>query len=226
MNIRTKGELQSFLYEDSSWRKMELSTLKSLVHASKGRNEHTLIRASITMLYSHWEGHVKKAGEIYIHYLNSIGVKYSDMTINNVAVGMFEIFGGEFPAKKIEAYIQSSDFAINCLSNNFCARADKLIVTKSNLNTEVLDGILSVIGLDKTEFSANKVFIDERLLAYRNMIAHGERTDKNSSLKMDKTSYYELHNVIVKLITYFDDSLLNHVVRELFKKNTANVLSR
>ena len=82
----------------------------------------------------------------------------------------------------------------------------------------MLSEIFAVIGISDTQFLANKLYIDEQLLKYRNCIAHGEDTRRNEEIKLDPVSYQELHEKVVELIAVFDTDLCNHVVLEKYKK--------
>ncbi|MCC3264252.1 hypothetical protein LLE87_39435, partial [Paenibacillus polymyxa] len=53
-------------------------------------------------------------------------------------------------------------------NEKFNVDSEKVINTKSNLQLEVLSEIFAVIGLSDTQFLANKLYIDEQLLKYRN----------------------------------------------------------
>lgn len=47
--------------------------------------------------------------------------------------------------------------------------------TQSNLNIEVLEKICLSLGIDRGLLDVDIIWIDDRLLQYRNMIAHGEK---------------------------------------------------
>jgi hypothetical protein len=46
------------------------------------------------------------------------------------------------------------------------------IKTYDNLNYEVLEEILAIVGCNQQPYESKKAFIDERLLRHRNCIAH------------------------------------------------------
>lgn len=219
MKVKSKEVFVDLLEQDSSWRKHELSVMRSLIDSSNGSTKHSAIRAAVVILYSHWEGHIKKAGKLYINYLNHLGLKYSAMSDNNLSIGLFSNFNGEYQGKNFFAYEKYVEF-ITCKHANdkFHVNSDKIINTKSNLQLEVLCEILAIIGISDTQFLANKLFIDEKLLKYRNSIAHGEDTRRNEEIKLDAASYKELHEKIVELISAFDTDIANHVVLEKYKK--------
>ena len=219
MKVKSKDSFIDLLHEDSAWRKHELSVMRSQVDSAKGKAKHSMIRAAIVILYSHWEGHIKKAGNLYISYLNFLGLKYDDMSDNNLIVGIFSKFNGENKETSYSAYKKYTDFISGKNHNGkFSVNSDNVIKTKCNLKLDVLCEILAVIGINDTYFIANKIFIDEQLLKYRNSIAHGEDTRWNDETKVDEESYKILHEKIVELISAFDTDIANHVALEKFKK--------
>lgn len=219
MKVKSKEIFMDLLEQDSSWRKHELSVMRGLIDSSKGAAKHSAIRASVVILYSHWEGHIKKAGKLYISYLNHLGLKYKLMSDNNLSVGLLSNFIGESQSKGFFSYEKYVEFiGCNHANDKFNVDSDKVINTKSNLQIEVLSEILAIIGISDTLFIANKLYIDEKLLKYRNSIAHGEDTRRNEEIKLDDVSYKELHEKIVDLISAFDTDIANHIILEKYKK--------
>ncbi|MGQ5796875.1 MAE_28990/MAE_18760 family HEPN-like nuclease [Serratia sp. IR-2025] len=219
MKVKSKEMFIDEIAKDSAWRKHELSVMRKLIDSSSGVAKHSAIRASVVMLYSHWEGHIKKAGKLYINYLNHLGLKYSAMSENNLTVGLFSNFNSENQGRSFYSFGKYVDFiTVKHGNDKFNVDSDKVINTKSNLQLEVLSEIFAVIGISDTQFLSNKLYIDEKLLKYRNCIAHGEDTRKNEEIKLDPVSYQELHEKVVELIAVFDTDLCNHVVLEKYKK--------
>jgi hypothetical protein len=60
MKVRSREECLIALQQESSWRKKEIAYLNGLV-VSDTFDQTTAIRASIVILYAHWEGFVKSA---------------------------------------------------------------------------------------------------------------------------------------------------------------------
>lgn len=219
MKLKSKKMFIDMLERDTSWRMHELSAMGKLVGSAKGDAKHTVIRASVVMLYSHWEGHIKHGGKLYISYLNFLGLKYGAMKRNNLSVALLSKFYGDFQVKNFYLYERYVDFLMDKISTEkFSVDSDKLINTRSNLQFEVLCEILAIIGMDDGLFMANKILIDEQLLKYRNCIAHGEDTRKIEEVKLDEKAYCELHARIVELMAIFDGNLSNHVLSDSFRK--------
>lgn len=218
MKIRSKTQLQDAIQNDKSWRIKELSNTKILIFNSRGAHEHTLIRAGILLLYSHWEGFIKKSTEFFFMYLNSAGLRYKDLNSNLISLGIYDQFESDFPHKQFKSYLIATKFITDGIfEQNFRLNIEKHIDTKSNLNSEVITELASKIGIDATPFLNEKFHIDSRLLKFRNSIAHGERTDNNVELQVTKELYFELHTKIQQLMDLFEDLLSNHYEMETYK---------
>ena len=68
------------------------------------------------------------------------------------------------------------------LNEIFRVDSDQAINTKSNLNVDVLNDILSLIGIEPDAYLAKRPIINQRLVESRNAIAHGGRPSTNLSL--------------------------------------------
>lgn len=218
MKIKSKEIFLDTIQEERAWRRKELTNLKSLIHHSRDSHNQTLVRAGILLLYSHWEGYIKKVCEVFFHYLNFKAHKYCELKSNYLAIGIANDFNGNFPQKKFGAYMKTVEFITSGASNlKFKIDVDARIDTKNNLNTEVLVELLHMIGLETEHFKNNQHHIDSRLLKYRNAIAHGERTDNNPELSVSAQDFYDLYDRINKLIDYFESMITNHIELEAYK---------
>lgn len=66
MKIRTIDELQDYVDKEMSWRRKELSAVKSNIFAAKEFAKNTALRSGIAMLYAHWEGMIKNIATAYL----------------------------------------------------------------------------------------------------------------------------------------------------------------
>lgn len=218
MKIKSKNCFLDFIQSERAWRKKELTNIKSLMHTSRKTNSEVLIRAGILLLYAHWEGYVKKVCEAFFYYLNSKGLKYSELKPNFIALGVSEEFNWNFPQKKYSSYSRAVSFVMErvnkCKFNiDVTARVD----TKSNLNFEVLLDLINMLGINFEYFQNNQHHIDSRLLKYRNAIAHGERTDNNPDLYISYDDFIDLDSRINELTDHFETLVINHLELESYK---------
>ncbi|WP_263081533.1 MAE_28990/MAE_18760 family HEPN-like nuclease [Endozoicomonas sp. Mp262] len=218
MKIKSKNQFLDHIQKERAWRRKELTNVKSLIHGARASHSHTLIRSGILLLYSHWEGYVKKVCEAFFYYLNFKAIKYSELSNNLRALGIISEFDNNFPYKKFSSYLKSVNFVLtDCKNKRFKLDVEKNIDTQSNLNTEVLNELLDKVGVDSTYFSNHKFYIDNRLLKCRNAIAHGERTDNNQDLSLTNEEFYDLYAKVNSLMDHFENIVVNHLERESYK---------
>lgn len=218
MKVRSKSQFLDLLQEERTWRRKELTNVKTLVFDSRAAFEHTITRAAVLLLYSHWEGYIKKITELFFCYLNSKGFKYSELALNFKSLGILGQFEGDFPYKQFSSYLKTVEFVTKeCESVKFKLDIEKHIDTKSNLNTDVITDLASKLGIDSSVFIQNKYHIDSRLLKYRNAIAHGERTDNNPEYCITREMFYDLYEKINNIMDHFEVLIINHVEIESYK---------
>lgn len=133
MKIRSLYELEEALDNDLAWRKREFSLITGMVEKANGPKKDTLLRAAITLMYSHWEGHIKKSAEIYLTYLNGLGHKYLDMKDNFGHLSLRDKFEQGFSIKKYTSQKEVFDYIQSGLNCSFKVNCEKIIDTESNL---------------------------------------------------------------------------------------------
>jgi len=167
MKIRTLTQLEDFLDEELSWRKKDLTLSLSNYLSSNDKKKDFYLRILIFLIYSHWEGFIKKSSEVYLEYISSCKVNLSSMQSNFIALSLDN---NDINNKK-----GIVDFILkDAIQYKFQFKKGQ-INTKSNLNIEILENICNAIGVNKNQLNIDLVWIDERLLKYRNAIAHGEK---------------------------------------------------
>lgn len=214
MKVRSLSELEDQLDSDLAWRKYEFSLLSGLIQTAKGAKKNTLIRASITLMYSHWEGHIKKSAEIYLCYLNHLAHKYCDMQDNFAHLSLTDKFSSGFSIKKYKSQKEVFDYVQMGLSCNFKVNEQQVIDTESNLKSDVLLNMLMQLGLDIEPFELKSNFIDEKMIKNRNSIAHGERVG-NKDLE---DAYNEIKQELLFLIETFNNLIRNAASNKSFLK--------
>ena len=218
MKIRSKEDLFDAMQKERAWRRKELTNIKSLIYSSRASHNQVLVRAGVLMLYSHWEGYIKKACEAFFYYMNFKSIKYQDLNPNYLAIGIADSFNGNFPQKKFSSYMRTVDFVVSeAESLKFKIDVETRVDTKSNLTTDVLKDLLDMIGVDSSHFTNNQHHIDARLLKLRNAIAHGEKTENNPNYKVNSEIFYDLYDRINSLIDHFEVILTNHIELEAYK---------
>ena len=171
----TLSDLTATLEDDLIWRRREIMALTTMLSSAAAEDEKmTLMRASLTLLYAHWEGFVKNAAQQYLNYVSENAKRFSDLSDNFVWIMSkreMDLFMG---TKKGSAdHIAIMTAVINRRKSLDKDLFKDRIDTGSNLKEKVFDNICAVIGLspDKTKYDLR--IICNRLLERRNKVAHG-----------------------------------------------------
>jgi len=212
MKIRTTEQLSDRLAADLAWRKKELAEIKSLVETRNvsDQRHRALVRSSVCILYSHWEGFVKLAANAYLDYVRFQRLSYQELSSNFLALAMKEKLKESKETNKPSVYIPVCEFFISEL-NQRSILPKEAISTASNLSSEILKEITAVLGLDFSPYSTKANLIDEKLLKTRNEIAHGEY------LVFDREEYIEVHQKIIEMLDLFRTQIENAAIQEQFK---------
>lgn len=175
MKIRSLEHLDDALDAEISWRKKELSMLmNNYESAGPNKQDHTL-RIAIFLIYAHWEGFIKRASEIYLEYVSHQRVKLDEVNLNLLALALESCFDNQMSLTNIRHKKDIVDLITKNLNSYTFQYKEGQVNTQSNLNIDTLEKICLSLGINKDLLDVDDVWIDERLLKYRNMIAHGEK---------------------------------------------------
>jgi hypothetical protein len=207
MKLKTPEQLSDRLSNDLAWRKKELSEVKSLVETKlfSDPKHKALIRSGICLLYAHWEGFVKLAANSYLEYVRTQKLCYKDLASNFLALAMKEKLKQAKETNKPSLYIPVCNFFLDEL-NQRCKLPENVVFTSSNLSSEILREITSMLGIDFSSYSTKSVLIDTKLLKTRNEIAHGEYSI------FDKEEYLELHQEVIAMLDIFRNQIENAAI--------------
>jgi hypothetical protein len=113
-------------------------------------------------------------------------------------------------------HTQLIDFLLGDLTIRAQIPTEDIIKTQSNLNSEILKEILSVIGVEYAKFELKEKYIDSQLLRIRNSVAHGQNPE------ISEDDFYELYDEITTLMTGIKNDISNNASLNTYrKKNTA-----
>ncbi len=175
--IRTLNMLQDFLDEEFAWRLKEIVHLKLTIRTTQGPSKNTLIRATVPLLYAHWEGFVKSSSEGYLNFVNCQRLNYNQLASCFIVFGIKSKLSQLIQSKKSNLNIATVDFIIKEFENRAELKTGSAINTKSNLNSEVFENIAVSIGINTSWYKTRYHLMDESLLKRRNEIAHGNYLD-------------------------------------------------
>jgi len=208
----TKDDFSNQIYTDRVWRIREISNLRSSIQLANEAQKVVLLRAMVAICYAHWEGSVKFTAKKFMQHVALRRLPYSTLEsqfLRNLFIPRFS----QMHKKRynLEQSCELVDEVRTADSKKFSHLNEALIDTKSNLNFKVLSDICVVCGIDPTEFSQHRAFIDVFLLKRRNEIAHGEET------AVDIKDLDKLKDTTISIIRQFGDLLENRLVLEEYK---------
>lgn len=213
MTMRSIDQLERALDEDLAWRKRELTTVKAMLDNSRTRpHERTLLlRAAICILYAHWEGFIKDAAARYVSFVATRGLRYRNLSPNFVALGLRREIRR---AGQSDSPIIHTGLVVKLLSDlgdHPDSQWENTVNTRSNLDSRTLAEILTLVGLEATEYLLKGLLVDGRLVANRNRVVHGTKVE------IDYDDYTELHSQIIFLVERFRTDIQNAAVTEQFR---------
>lgn len=212
--IRTAEQLIDKIAEDLVWRRKELIDLRALVQEFRDDSvrSRVLIRGAVALLYSHWEGFVKRSSSHYLEYVASHRLPYGKLAANFVGLTLRSKFLELGANEKISGGNALAEFFCTALERKSNVPYKNVVDTKSNLSSKVLLDILDALGLDASKFSTRLNFIDANLVNRRNHIAHGEALD----VAVDE--YLTLHDDVMVLIEIYRNEVENASVLHRFER--------
>lgn len=163
--------LQSTLDSDLTWRRKEISALLGLAQVARVAEKPALIRASIPLIYAHWEGFVRNCFLQYFDFVARRRISFDKLSMNFLYLASKSDFpklvnGSE--SVSFETFLESLRRASDKNRDPFRRHVN----TKSNLRSDVLLGLFVLSGLPY-RFQGHDDFIDRELCDSRNEIAHG-----------------------------------------------------
>jgi len=212
MNIRSTSELSQYLGDELKWRIHELRTIKLMSSRARQHEQTILIRLAVCLLYAHWEGFIKHAGRAYLNFLSKQGLKYGDVVPSIISFCMSAKFREIGETKKYTLMSETVELLVGDNRDSLFVPWDVLMSDQSNLTAAAFREIAHVINIEYRPYATKEKLIDQRLLANRHAIAHGER------ILMDWTDYEELHNQMVGLIEQFRDDVENAAVLRKYRR--------
>lgn len=212
MKLRTERELCDCIDRDFAWRRKELTYLKFLLDKYEIKDhQEALLRSSVALLYAHWEGFIKNAGNAYLNYVAFQRAYLKDLSPNFLALATRKILMPATQTRKIDAHIKVVNFFRSGLSGKSELPYKEEFATQGNLSSSVFREIVETLGLDYSPFTLKSVLIDKTLLERRNMIAHGEY------LVLDKNEYEELKGKVIEMMEIFQTQIQEAVTLSRFK---------
>lgn len=202
-------ELQDNIDNNFILRRNELGLYKKLVVENSIFSKNLIV-----FLYAHWEGFIKYCSECFLQFVSNQKIKYKDLNYGLLAVSKLDKIK-DFIDANVALKIKAIEELFSDLDKKSEIPYNYAIATYSKLNTETLEEICLIIGIDSDKYSTKKGIIDEQLVNKRNSIAHGEL------LKITPSDAINVHKQILEILEMFKTDVLNRAVQiNNFKNET------
>lgn len=211
--------------EDLTWRKKEISDLLFLRNEN---NNFLILKSAILLMYSHWEGYVKNISKQYLILVSDLNIQISQLNMNFEAIDMKGNIKDCWNSReslnlvneiKLVERMYDEKSSVFKLPASVKKEKDKSIInTRDNLNIETFQSFLKVVGLYEFKpLETRIVYIDEKLLQNRNIIAHGSKLHpKAKSFDMDIEEIKKLRDFISLIMEHLRDELIYFAEKELY----------
>lgn len=195
--MHSAEDLEGALDADLSWRKKELLTVKMQAQSAPAWATPMYVRSGITMLYAHWEGFVKAAGEALVEFVRDQQLLMSQLAPGYLAIALRKELAG---VRESKSGVMNPELAVSRAITEGYSRRAKLkafgsVPTASNLSWKQFSMVAARLALDVSELELLEHLIDVRLVGNRNTIAHGDR-----SAPMTRDDFLDLHAKVIGLL--------------------------
>lgn len=207
----TEDDFYFQLNQDFNWRLKEISSLKTSIIRSSTVDKPVLLRSIVTIIYAHWEGHVKFCANKYFEHITLKKLPFENLS-KQIYRNYFLPRLAEVANSNMSVFQKCDliDLIIDSLDKRFSRINQNLIDTGSNLNISVLQKICLICDVDFKSFADDEDFIDRIILKRRNSIAHGEET------YIDVDELDEIAAKSIDLMRRFRDELQNNVALQKY----------
>jgi hypothetical protein len=171
--------------------------------------QSAMIRASIPLLYAHWEGFVKLTMSYYLEFVSNKFLKNSELKTQFIALSLQNKLG-DLSNSSFENRTKIIDFMFSEINKRSNIPKKNIINTKSNLRFDVLKEILFILDLDDNHIDSQKNLIND-LCDERNYIAHGEHK------LVDFTTFNSFFIDIISLMEFLKTTIENNAIQEKYR---------
>lgn len=206
----TASKLQELLVAERDWRLSELEFCKKIpfvyVHPTFRPHRDQFWRLCVPIIYAHWEGFVTSSLKTTIDYINELELPYASIPRHLVLLEGKKRFGylqGNCTKEQQNRFLDEF-FAVQ---NTYLSIDRGNISANSNLNFKQLEIMLEYLNISiSPTLQAYKPQI-ERLVWFRNSIAHGEncitvkQKDIEQFIQFESICFDEIIRLLLDYIT-------------------------
>ena len=199
---------------DIYWRQSELASIRTLPYRYNLSNfdRQILTKYLVTAIYALWEGYVKYIFQEYIREINKLALTYEKLESRYIehTLNSNEKTNLKVPREKIKARLNFIEEFYNTITQPAFQISMK-IPTESNVDFKVISKILNQFNLSCLD---DKYKGDlEKLLNYRNHIAHGD-----NAITVTATDILQFSNLINDLMVDIFDIANVGLLKKVFLK--------
>ena len=202
--LRTAEEFTAFITSDLTWRIREISDIRST--AATASLPRAILRASVPLMYAHWEGHVSVVSRAYLDFLALRRLRYSNLKQSFRLNAFFTTIRRMTQARA--SYLEQVAFLSNVVDSGESQLRTvdgDILSTRSNLNSAVLQDLCCFLSLDIAQFESDFDFLDKILLYRRNNIAHGQ------FIEIDIDTLRDMSERVIEMMRKFNNLVDNEV---------------
>lgn len=215
MKIRTLDELDDRIREELTWRKHEIQFFDQHIIRATEIAQRSLLRASVALLYAHWEGFVKSACHFYLCYVASLKLTTGELSAEFAAFSLNVALHRASEAKASSVHISLvEEFRSSINQRAKVPTNPDAIQTKSNLSFPVLSNVLVSIGIDPEIYSDSADLINIQLVESRNKVAHGQKD------YIHRTEWEDLRSAIIGIMESIHTEIVNNAAQGKFRHLT------
>jgi hypothetical protein len=217
-SVRSLGQLEQILNDSFSWRRTELSSLRSAIDNIRDDVAHdprdrAMVRSMSVLLYAHWEGFCKEAFTSYVDYIRYRKPSYGSLS-DGLLLATFQ---------KLRSFTDPDDgrrqdiLAVLRGAGESRARlptASEVVKTESNLRFKTLNQIMTQLDLPTDELVTRGKVIDKSLCDQRNAIAHGRYHLPATA------STREMHDAVLDMMGKIREMIVDHAQHERYLRPT------
>lgn len=205
-NNRSIQEFHDNVSNNFISRRDELHYCKGLLERNRNSiNGAYHARYLLVVLYSHWEGFIKYSSECLLQFIYHLELKNRELNTGLLAICHLQKLN-DYINSKIILKIQALETILTTYEQKAQIPYDYSISTYSKLNTETLEEICLITGIDETDYILKKGIIDEKLVSNRNKIAHGEL------IRISPDESIEIYELMIPIFEKYKTDILNKAI--------------
>jgi hypothetical protein len=204
--LRTADEFTAYITSDLTWRIREISDIRSIAGSAVQTLSRAILRASVPLMYAHWEGHVSVVSRAYMDFLALRRMRYSSLKECFRLNAFFATIRRMVQTRL--SHTEQIAFLVNVISSGESQLRgvdEDVLATRSNLDSAVLRDLCCFLALDITQFEDDLDFLDKILLYRRNNIAHGQFIEININM------LHEMSDRVIEMMRKFNNLVDNEV---------------